>query len=1006
MASKNINTIVAFVRDRIWSCLLDGRRQSRDGAAMGQHRDPARRIRLVARSCRPAGHAVDRGRLTATVRPAQLPTQIDLPTLYRVRAAEFAPDTSLLAAAAKVTPPPSMPSSPPSTSNPAATAASAIAAALPAALQRAKARPDLLPSMVPVVEVVQAGTSLYAYALGNLAPTTTAPAGLDAAVDADATPSVSVSVTGIASPAPGSTTPRASAINLVSGNWPAEDVFGRQILLNFVPPDGATGLLDNGTAGPVRPDPFLRVQTELPAYAAPAIPKPKTGSSPAPTPPSGVALYAAGDAITLAGDVLKGTTATGTTPVAAPRTYAGPLGPAVTLSATQRATAVASVATVDVTANATAFPEITLDVALLNHSGASVDGLDASSITVSENGKPVSSVTVLANAPGANRPRVYVAYDTSGSVAERWPSPAAQTAFEKQLAATLVAAAASVPFDVQVGGLGGFVNDAKWAPPVDGVLLSAFANADTDSTVWGTLGGDAIDEGVTAIVMVSDFQALDDPSAIPADQHRLAGAGIPVICMPIGQTDQATMAKIIAESGGSRLDPTAPDTPTALAALIKPVVADHARNTYRIRYPAVAGSPTRRTVTVGLHGRSTPTGTAAYTVPTAPVAPASFAGLYVTITVGNLYSDVRHLAGVQMLHGDPVGDMADPAAVAETRAAIFGLTTIAIEPGSVSTGALVDDMLASMQSIEPLSALPATATASQVLDVAGKKGIRRVPALLALLLEPPPAQKNPLALASMRVAILQERASSGGGIEQHMDLPPELNTIEPIGGDAAGSFAAAITLSTRAAAVEGATFADSAFSRLTGTALTVLAAGDGNAVDAFLKTVPSAQQTAWQTVLGTYSAVHILAPKGAVAAAMWVVDPNSGATSAVLLDGSGGALTVAAACPPATDGEKLMVIINGLLTLGNLVCVFTPVPYFCMGVTVANIAILTTAILSSPLGAMVGLPSTLVGIPLRVGGRVPFVPITYFGKSFSVILLLASWIVSSASTLCLGPFAY
>jgi hypothetical protein len=315
-------------------------------------------------------------------------------------------------------------------------------------------------------------------------------------------------------------------------------------------------------------------------------------------------------------------------------------------------------------------------------------------------------------------------------------------------------------------------------------------------------------------------------------------------------------------------------------------------------------------------------------------------------------------------------------------------------------------MLASMQSIEPLSALPATATAQQVLDVAGKKGIRRVPALLAMMLEPPPAQKDPLALASMRVAILQERALAGGGIEQHMDLPPELNTIEPIGADAAGSFAAAIALSTRAAAFEGATFADSAFSRLSGTALTVLAAGDGNAADAFLKTVPSAQQTAWQTVIGTYASVHILVPKGAVAAAMWVVDPNSGATSAVLLDGSGGALTVAAACPPATDGEKLMVIINGLLTLGNLVCVFTVVPYFCMGVTVANIAILAAAVLSSPLGAMAGVPSTLVGIPIRVGGRVPFVPITYFGRSFSVILLLASWILNSASTLCLGPFAY
>jgi hypothetical protein len=111
------------------------------------------------------------------------------------------------------------------------------------------------------------------------------------------------------------------------------------------------------------------------------------------------------------------------------------------------------------------------------------------------------------------------------------------------------------------------------------------------------------------------------------------------------------------------------------------------------------------------------------------------------------------------LQPSAIGDPDDAAATAETRAAMSGLTTIAFEPGTTSTAAIIDDVLSSVQSIAPLLKLPKTSTGQDYLDAARKNGVRRVPPILLGLLQPQGAPGGPQSVPTMRVAIMQGRGS-------------------------------------------------------------------------------------------------------------------------------------------------------------------------------------------------------------------------------------------------------
>ncbi len=954
VAARDANKIVEFVRDRVavvppFSFLEDHRTARRWGSAatlrggQGTLRD---RSEVLA-------DMLTRGGFPAKVMTADRPSAIGLSALYRPRAVPFAPDQKRIDAAAATLHQAGVPAATPlQVFDPGPDPVAAILGALPSALQKVQLRPDLLPDKVPVVAFADGGKQRYAYALGDLAITDTAPAGLGTAPDADSPPMVKITVSAVANPAPGSSTPRGKLIDLVSAAWAADAVVGRQVLLTFMPAQGPKALLQSHlSALPVR-IPILRLQTEAPASSTSA------------------GLAVAGPMITVRGDQFPPAGGNG-------GDLAGPFGTIHALSDSDRKAAVARASSLKATANATAFSEVTLETAVLDGTGSSVDGLDASAFTVKEDGQPVEAFTVLSNARKQNRPRVMIAYDTSGSVLSHWPSTAARAAFEQRLAAAISAASAETSFETQVVGLGSEPDPAGWSAPQTGAIASAMAGVRSGDETWGTIAGLALDQGVVAIVWAGDSSDDDtSPGSVPALQRRLASSGVPVLCVPIGPFAGPSTDKIVSISGGARLDLNDPTTPTKVANLVRPLAAKWIGGAYRLQYVAPANGSARRIVTVGLAGRDQVDASTAYQVPAKPLSPPSFAGLYVTVEVGGLRS-VRRLAGIDITdRGNPLGDIDDAAAVAATRAALNGVTTIAIEPGTPTDAALFDDVISSYLSIEPLRPIWNTATTDQLLQ-AMSKGVRRTPGVLASILSS--SGTDPGAVPAFKIAILQERQAGPGLIEQHADLAVGVNPVIAVTADASAGFRSAVATSVAASAAEAATFDDSAYQRLSGRRLQSLAVGDLGAFNSFINTVPTGNQARWTAVLRKYEDFHRLVPAGATSEALWIVAPDTGVAKAILLDGTGGAFSVHEC---ELSGEDIFSLI--LSAIGLICTIGGPAinPWFCLGVTVLSVVMTVVVIFEeagsagTPYGAFatafgaVGKKTASIGGRLGVAGVV------------------------------------
>ena len=851
---------------------------------------------------------------TATVKAANRPSSIGVSELYRQRVPAFNPSKGKVDAARSLLRRAGLPAAQAQQAFDAGPdPVAAILGAMPADIAKARVRSDLLPSTVPVVEFEDAGKKRYAFAVGALGIGDAPPAGLRSAGATEDTPVASVTVSALANPAPGSKTGTGQLIDLVSGTWRADKLVGRQLLLTFAPPQGPKAIIDAGLdALPVR-IPLLRVQTDAPPAEASAE----------------TSLTVSGAVITVHGDVL---TPANPPPLAAGAPLPGPYGAIQSLSDSDRATAQSRVASIKVSANASAFPDIELLMDASDSSGASVDGLDSRSFTIKEQGTALDAFTVYSNTRTQQRPRVLFVYD---SYPEWFSSPAAKSKFDSDLATAIVAKASSKAFDLQVVGLAQAPDPQAWAAPSATQLAAAFGHgSEAADDPWASVGGAALDQGVTAFVVISDFSNTDsDPNRRPTYQHRLVSSHVPVYAVPFksGQENPQVAADVVAISGGATFDHNDPNAPSAIAAAVGMAVGPWFSSAYRIRYRAGTAGPSTRTVAVGVNGRAQLQGTATYQVPDKPLPPPSFVGLYVRIEMAGLQT-VRRLAGLEISdRGAPYGDIGDPGAVAETRAAINGVTTIAIEPGSPTSSALLDDVVSGLLTLDPIAALPATATTDQLLKAA-PKGIRRVPVTLAALLRP--THVDPLGLAGLKVLILQDRAPNSATLEQHADLAIGVNPVIPLTSDPVAAFKAAVATSVAACAAEAATFPDSAYQRLGGVALMVLKANDYGARDAWLAGLTADVAAMWRPTILAYDDYHRLVPKDGKVQALWVVDPDSGVSKAVLLDGTGGAMLRQACHFDATDQLALSIAFIAVLCSFGL-----PFPFFCLGINALAVAL-------------------------------------------------------------------
>ena len=915
-ATKDSTKIVNFVRDSLgvippWGASDDTGAVRWGGAAAlrGAQGTLRERAEILAGLLTQAG-------FKATVMAADRPTSVDVKAMYRQRAPKFSPDSGKVDAARSLFKEAGLPAARAQQAfAPGPDPAAAILAALPTTLQQARVRTDLLPDVVPVVQFSEGGKTRYAFALGDLGISDSAPAGLRNAGGIDDAPVLTVTVSALAEPAVGSTTPGGRLIDLVSGSWRADKVVGRQVLLTFSPPQGPQAIIDSGLAALPARIPFLRVQTE-------------TG---APDPN----LIATGSMVTVHGDVLGSPLG----PAPSPGTpVAGPYGPYINLSDSDRKAAESRVAAIKVSANAAAFPEVELVMDVTDSSGASVDGLDATSFGVKDLAdRP--AIAVYSNSRSVQRPRVLVVYD---NFVGWWPSPAAKTAFEAALSSALVAQASAKPFDVQVVHMGGVPDAAGWAAPDATQLVNAFAHAsESADDPWGTCGGPALDQGVSSILCVSDFNNLDGAAnALPTFQHRLISARVPVFAIPAGQNggqfDAATAAELVSLTHGQTF-PATNDGATAAVTAATAALKTWFSPAYRLRYTAAAGGPSHHDVFVALANRAQPVGQTSYEVPAQPIPPPSFAGLYVTISLAGLQS-IRRLAGVEVSgRGGPLTATGDSAVIAETRAAMDGVTTIAFEPGSPTASAILDDIVSSLLSVVPVAALPTSATSDDYVK-AIKNGYRHAPVTLASLLRETPVDAQ--SAAGLKVLILQDRPVSPEAAEQHADLAVGVNPVIPLVTDPVAAFRAAVATSVAACAAEAETYPVSAYAALSGASLKPIAANDFAAREAWLTSLTADQQATWRPVLVAYDDFHRLVPADGKAGAMWVVGPDTGVAKAVLLDGTGGAMIRTACKYDAFDSFALTIAMLSVMCSFGGAALF---PFWCIGINVVAVGLTVLA---------------------------------------------------------------
>jgi hypothetical protein len=806
------------------------------------------------------------GRIVTVPRPtAELPTGPVVPA--------FAPDRAAVAALWDGVDPAHPPVG--SAADDAAARADAatkrLLGALPAELRTARLLSAAPGATIPAVEFQHDGVTSWATGLGGEPILTTKPDGLLGASDA-VIPAVSVAVSVALNPPAGATVDRTVLHEVLRGDWTADQVAGRQLLLGFAAPGSAADALRRDrTTSPIR-QPVLRLLSAEPLGAGAAI--------------------VAGTYVSTAGGLVAASPDD-------PTRVIGPLGRLAVPAAA--GTAGPSVAVLEGSVSAASFPDIELRLQAHRPDGTSVEGLIAGDFLVTEGGDP-QAVTVIANSAPAET-RVLVVYDTSGSVTDFWGSPARRTAFEATLVKTLVDAAAVDPFVVQVIGVGDHAVDDGWASPDAAVLTAALGAVASNSDVWLTLGASVPASGAAAVLLVSDNEAQDLPGDIPGFRRSLRASGVPVACLPVGTVDEATTKLILADSGGPRMAPGAPDLAAKLGLFIGDSVAVAVATNYRLRYRAPVEGPATRAVTVAIEGSPVAALQVPYVVPAEAdrAAPSGIAGIYLTIRVGDTET-VRRLGGVRTSSRGVPDDPANAAAIAEAAIAMDGLHTISFEPATATTAHLLDDVIGAALTAQPVE--EAWATGPDAIVAAGA-GWRRYPATLAWLSDPVAGGAGAVATPDgLRVTILSD-VIEPDGLTQWSDVVPALNRAVGAGPDTSAAFGSAMRATVGASLREAEVFGLSAAGEI-GTADLVVVPALALA-DAVAKWSP-AQRAALSPMLDEYAAFHRLVPASGDIAAMWVVDPDTGSTTAVGADGRGSGTMLPNCLTPADNNEATAFI--------------------------------------------------------------------------------------------------
>lgn len=701
-------------------------------------------------------------------------------------------------------------------------------------------------------------------------------------------PTIEFSVTAFLNPRPGGGRPRIA--ELVKTSWPVQDVVGRQVQVLFPPPQGSDALLQAPLSSYPARIPFIRVQPrpsedldvrQFDFGRLADTTSAATATNPAASDQAAMPLVATGSLFTIDGEMLVDTVSK--EPAKDPAI--------VSLDEKQSEAEVQRVAKVNAVVNAASFPDIEVQLSVTDAKGQAIDGLGMSAFDVSDGGQPCHPILV-ANRQVERKPRVLVLYDGSGSVTESFGSAENFASFNHALAQALIDAAATQPFEAQVVSLGGGSSEYAWqAPSVDG-LMKNLGNFSW-SALWSSFTSGALDDGPAAIVVVSDFDATDAGEA-PAAKARLARARIPIIAITSGTVNESVLSDFMTATGGHRFSATDPKLKHALIDLVSKATKKQIAYSYRLHYKAKPEGPNPRTVQVSMAKRRQVRTSVNYPVPIEKdrVAPASVTGLYLTISVGGV-TERRHLGGIQFSQGGSISqDPFDPALIAEARNALNGLTTVTVEPASPTLGAVLEDVVTSFQSMEPLVTKKWTKDDTQAFKAAASK-VYRYPMDLAQLLAPPPASySDPNILPQGLRILVSTEQPQGDALVSRIDIPPGLNQLRIFGGDTK-FVSSAVRSSLWLSVNEAITYEQSAFTQLQGRPLHLMQrlTGGGGIPEEIAKRFSPEAASRLRRVADQYTDYIRLVPTDGGSVVMWVINHESGTVMAVGETGRGEGLS-------------------------------------------------------------------------------------------------------------------
>lgn len=901
IAAKDFGAAVRFVRDNIavvppmhsYDAAVDGVRWGPDAAlrsGAGTQRERAELLKamLVAMGA------------TAKVVSADRPASVDAAALYATRPPAFSVDTSKLSSLGGDTTRLAHINEPLPDPDPAGVIASLLAQ-LPGG-QAVAANPyDGLDAQVPVVEYTTGGVTRWAFALGTVDEVTAMPAGLGGELSAVTYPKISIRLLAAMGDLAG--VPTASLpVELVAGSWGLDQLAGSRVFV---------------TVGSNNPDHTIGTPPDQVLLRTPAIsiqrPTPLSSADSklwSPSAASSAPLGVTGAPVTVTGARFSPGAQASDPPV-------GPYGSWVNLDTNAHAAALASVASVGVVANGGAFPDVQLTVAALDGSGNPVFGLHQSDFAVADEG--VAQTPVMVSNAGVDQLKVLLSYDCSGSVT--WPMASDKMAFDTQLTSALVGSASTVPYLLGVAQVGGRPLD-DYNPPNAQTIATDLASCGGFSDLWATLGDIAPSTGVSAVVLVSDFQASDDPATIPALQQRLASSGLAVALVPVSTAvDQNTVNAIVSACGAVVLDHTAGDFQQKLTDFVSGAASRAKASGYRMAYRVPAdqqANQTTRAARVALATKSV-SATVPYAVPAMGArGNLGVAGLYLELNVGGGSTITRWLSGPRLdRFGHPV--KATPADFAATRALMDGMVTVSLEPGSPTAGASAEDLLHCVLSSVPLKDAVGKPK-NQSLTPGGQLFVySNTLTLMADVVRA--SSSGPMVTPQGLKVLVMSESASDQGLVRRLDVVPELNRSIAGTTDPAAAFAETMKKTLPLSLRERLVLDQSAASTLSGASLQYLAPSANPSTLSGFSTDDLAK---WTPVFDQYSDWHRLVPLSPATEAMWVVDPGSGTTVAVYLDGTGGS------CATGELAEAINIL-SLYCSYGQTVCNMPTGPLSCDG---------------------------------------------------------------------------